>query len=59
MISHFVQRFDKNTNRYLKLDREGNVVGEQPQPYPGIDEIEPVEVERAKARMSDPLGDYR
>jgi hypothetical protein len=59
MIGHFVQRFDKNTNSYLKIDREGNVVGEQPHAYPGIDEIEPVEVERPVARMTDPLGDMR
>lgn len=59
MIGHFVQRLDKRTNRYLKIDREGNVVGEQQAPYPGIEEIEPVEVETMVARFSDPLGDMR
>lgn len=59
MIGHFVQRLDKNTGKYLKIDREANVVGESPQPYPGIEEIEPIEVERPVARMVDPLGDYR
>lgn len=59
MIDHFVQRLDKNTGKYLKIDREGNMVGESPAPYPGIEEIEPIEVERPVVRMSDPLGDYR
>jgi hypothetical protein len=61
MIGHFVQRLDKRTGRYLKIDREGNVVGESPnqQPFPGIEEIEPVEVERPAVRFTDPLSDYR
>jgi len=59
MIGHFVQRFDKNTGRYLKINREGDVVGESPSPYPGIEEIEPVEVERPRASLSDPLWYYR
>lgn len=56
---HFVQRLDKRTGKYLKIDREGNVVGESPQPYPGIEEIEPVEVEAPVIRITDPLQEYR
>ena len=59
MIGHFVQRLDKNTGKYLKINREGDVVGESQQPYPGIEEIEPIEVERPVASMTDPLSDYR
>lgn len=59
MIGHFVQRLDKSTGKYLKIDREANVVGESQAPYPGIEEIEPIEVERPVGRMADPLEDYR
>ncbi|TPM89853.1 hypothetical protein [Mesorhizobium sp. B2-1-3A] len=61
----FVQRFDKNSNRYLKIDGTGHVIAESPHPFtiPGgelLEEIEPVEPERpARAKMSDPLGDMR
>lgn len=59
-MSEFVQRFDRARNRYLKLDREGRVVGEQARAYPDIDEIEPLEVERRRpAANVDPLELYR
>ena len=59
MIGHFVQRLDKNTGKYLKINREGDVVGESQQPYPGIEEIEPIEVERPTVRFDDPLESMR
>ncbi|TPJ76875.1 hypothetical protein FJ422_29650 [Mesorhizobium sp. B2-6-3] len=60
----FVQRFDRANNRYLKLDSGGNVIAQAPQPFMApdgkpIEEIEPVEIERPRVRMSDPLGDMR
>ncbi|WP_181171687.1 hypothetical protein [Mesorhizobium sp. B2-6-7] len=52
----FVQRFNPETGTYIKIHvATGDVVGEQKQPFPNVDEIEPIEVERPRARMSDPL----
>lgn len=59
-MSEFVQRLDRARNRYLKIDRNGRVVGEQARAYPDIDEIEPLEVERPRPAVNvDPLEDYR
>jgi hypothetical protein len=60
----FVQRFDKRTGNWLKLDHEGYVIAEGPKAFIGpdgkpLEEIEPVEFEQPRAGVSDPLGDYR
>lgn len=61
---NFVQRFDKRTGNWLKLDHEGYVIAEGPKAFVGPDgmplgEIEPVEWERQIPRSSDPLADMR
>jgi hypothetical protein len=63
-MSGFVQRLDRATGHYLKLNGDGDVIAESPKPFlqpdgKPIEEIEPIEIERPRARMSDPLGDYR
>jgi hypothetical protein len=60
----FVQRLDKATGHYLKINGEGDVIAEQAQRFMApdgkpIEEIEPIEIERPRAKMSDPLGDMR
>jgi hypothetical protein len=56
----FVQRFNPRDGRYIKIEvATGFIVGEQTRPFPGVDEIEPVEIERPRTRMSDPLESMR
>jgi len=57
---YFVQRLDKRTGKYIKIDAQTlDVIAESSHPFPGVEEIEPIEVERPRATMTDPLGDYR
>lgn len=57
---YFVQRFDKRTGKYIKIDAQSlDVVAESPTPFLGVEEIEPIEVEIRQEKQSDPLGDYR
>lgn len=62
----YVQRHDPESNNWFLLHvATGDVVAvreEEPFRNPDnslIDEIEPVEINRPRARMSDPLQDYR
>lgn len=60
-MSAFAQSFDPNERVYVKIHvASGDVVGRQVQPYPGIDEIEPLEHERpVRQGIADPLEAYR
>ncbi|MER8455842.1 hypothetical protein [Mesorhizobium sp. M0643] len=60
-MSDFVQRLDLATGSYIKIEvRSGKVIGEpSKRRFADADEIEPIEVERARLAMSDPLGDFR
>lgn len=60
-MSAFVQSFDPNERVYVKIHvASGDVVGRQVQPYPSIDEIEPMELERpVRQAVADPLEAYR
>ncbi|MER9459686.1 hypothetical protein NKI80_07250 [Mesorhizobium sp. M0387] len=60
-MSEFVQRFDKSTGEYIKIEvRSGSVIGNpQKHKFAGVDEIEPIETTTRRAAFSDPLGDYR
>lgn len=59
--SHFVQRLDKTTGEYIKIEvRSGLVIGDpQKRKFDGVDEIEPIEPHTRRAPYSDPLGDFR
>ena len=60
-MTEFVQRFDKTTGEYVKIEvRSGLVVGDpQKRKFAGVDEIEPIEPHTRRASYSDPLGDFR
>ncbi|RVD66766.1 MULTISPECIES: hypothetical protein [unclassified Mesorhizobium] len=60
-MTEFVQRLDKRTGDYIKIEvRSGLVIGDpQKRKFPDADEIEPIEIEERRASYPDPLGDYR
>ncbi|MER8511687.1 hypothetical protein NKH47_01855 [Mesorhizobium sp. M1060] len=60
-MTEFVQRLDKATGEYIKIEvRSGRVIGDpQKRKFDGVDEIEPIEPQARRAAYSDPLGDFR
>jgi len=57
----FVQAWDREQKLYVKIIvATGDVVATSPTPWPGIDEVEPIEPEPGPPPASnDPLEDFR
>lgn len=69
-MSGRVQRFNPETGEYILLDvatgtvlqvRAGTREPGKPlgSPFPGVEEIEPIERTRVRLQPADPLSDYR
>lgn len=60
-MSEFVQRLDKRTGEYIKIEvRSGRSIGDpQKRKFADADEIEPIEIEQRHAAHSDPLAGFR
>lgn len=60
-MSEFVQRLDRRTGKYIKIEvASGRFVGEPSQrKFADAEEIEPIEIERRRAPHNDPMRDFR
>ncbi|RUV32936.1 hypothetical protein [Mesorhizobium sp. M7A.F.Ca.MR.148.00.0.0] len=60
-MSEFVQRLDKRTGDYIKIEvRSGRVIGDpQKRKFADADEIEPIEIEQRRTSHPDPLAAFR